>query len=239
MNEKKLSPVIASLLDLAKLDATLARLRAEVKKHIDEIAQRTDKLNKLQSDHEKREKNLVDRRERTAREQRSIRDERDKLTTRRKSLATLGTYKLQQAAEREIEGLNRQLHLREEALLKQISELEDHTKVQDSAGSKIAKFVGELEGLKKELVEISAASDARATEVKNERKTLSPKVEPAVLSLYERVVERHPMDPVVAVANTSCAACFATVSPQLIVQISKGEQLVKCSACGRILFLPD
>jgi hypothetical protein len=61
----------------------------------------------------------------------------------------------------------------------------------------------------------------------------------AVLTLYNRVRDRFPSDPVVQLVNKdTCGGCFIRVGPQAIVQLSRGDVL-KCPGCGRILRLPE
>jgi predicted nucleic acid-binding Zn-ribbon protein len=60
-----------------------------------------------------------------------------------------------------------------------------------------------------------------------------------VLTLYNRVRDRFPSDPVVVLVNKdTCGGCHIRVGPQAIVQLSRGDVL-KCQGCGRILRLPE
>lgn len=61
-----------------------------------------------------------------------------------------------------------------------------------------------------------------------------PVPEPA-RRLYDRVVARH-FPPVVAIRGGKCGGCHLKVSGEIDAQARKGEELVTCDQCGRIVW---
>ena len=41
------------------------------------------------------------------------------------------------------------------------------------------------------------------------------------------------------VEKKSCTGCHVQVRPQIVVELHKGEKLVNCPGCGRILYIEE
>lgn len=239
MSESQSSPVLSLLIQLSKLDSQIAVLQAQLKKIDGEQKSRTQALATLAQKREARGKILNDKRSLVAREEKGIKLERDKINDRRRALGTLNNYKLQQAAEREIDYVSKQIGQREDLLLGLMREVEALEK-------EISEVDTSLQGLKDELQVFEKASGENVADYKAQLAILQEERglhaqsiggSPA-LALYNRIVGRFPSDPIVDVVNRdSCAGCFMKVGPQVPVQISRGD-VVKCPGCARILKLP-
>ena len=79
----------------------------------------------------------------------------------------------------------------------------------------------ELEGWLAELAEVEA-----------ERDSVWEQVPPAAQTAYRRM-RMHP--PVAKVVNNQCAACHVTVTSSGMQILRKGDEIVHCENCGRIL----
>ncbi|MBU4306174.1 MAG: hypothetical protein KJ893_11265 [Candidatus Omnitrophica bacterium] len=63
-------------------------------------------------------------------------------------------------------------------------------------------------------------------------------IKPAVLSLYERILENRGELALVAIKNDACCGCFMGVRPQVINELCLGK-LVTCENCSRILYIEN
>jgi len=231
--------LLSALVLISKIDASLARLEAQRTSLESEITGHQAALKKAQLEQELKDKLLADKKARLQREEKSLKEEQEKLVARRKALTTFSNYKLQQAAEREIDHASRQLRVREEALLGVLEEnekLEEECKALASSTKSLTESLNKLTQEAKEAFSVFAG---REKEYKQERAELVTKIDAAALAMYERIRERHPCDAVVAVKGQACAGCYIQVAPQLIVEIARGDTLVKCRGCGRILYLEE
>lgn len=226
-----------TIIELSKIDAALARIGADRKKKETDINQKKEKLAKGSAEGDLRGKKIAERREKFRREEKSIKEERERLTDRRKALASLNNYKVQQAAEREIEAANKTISLREDALLKVMGELDGYEKEHLAYMTDIEKLKASLDAAVKEHATWSEDNTPREKELTAQRGVVAAKAVPDALRLYERVRGKFPTDAVVPVTNNACPGCFIGVGPQIIVQISRGEALQKCQSCGRILYI--
>lgn len=98
------------------------------------------------------------------------------------------------------------------------------------AAETLARLDGELREIderEKELgVEISRVREARAGVI--------PHIDDKILTMYEKVaVKRWPA--AVLVTNERCAGCRIDIPPQSYIEVLRGERLVTCGQCNRIL----
>jgi predicted nucleic acid-binding Zn-ribbon protein len=239
MSETAPTQVLPLLIELSKLDGRIAILQAQQKKLEDERKTRTQALTTLQAKREARVKIQSEKKALVTREEKAIKLEREKIHERRRALSTLNNYKLQQAAEREIEYVSKQIGQREDLLLGLMREVEVLDKELQDADTALQGMRDELAAFDK----TSGESIAQITEdlraLQDDRTKQAQSVgNVQILTTYGRIVARFPSDPIVDVMNReSCSGCFMKVGPQVAVQISRGD-VVKCPGCGRILKLP-
>lgn len=232
--------LLNTLLQLSKEDATLARLLAERKKLEADFKAKKQQRDKLEGDLKTREKVLHEKRYHAQRDEKVLQEEREKLVQRRKTLASLGNYKTQQAAAREIEHSGRELNTREESVLSALNEVESIEKETAGIKEQLVTLEAELSVAETEVKETLVNIEGRTKTHQDERTRLAAMIDASNLSTYNRIKDRFPMDPVVSVKkNSICGGCFMQVPPQHMVQMGRGDTLIKCRGCGRMLFLEE
>ena len=239
MSDTQSTPVLPRLIEIARLDVLLNGLAGQLKVLENDLAARKLSISQHESKRANKTKALEDRRSSISREEKSIKLERDKINDRRRALATLSTYKLQQAGEREIDFVSKQIGKREDLLLTVMREVELLEKEIAEIDAALESMRAELSGFEKEAGETSTTLNQRVTEYTVERKEHLSGIEgdPALVQ-YARCLTRYPANPIAEVANReSCSGCYVRVGPQVFVQISRGD-VVKCPGCGRLLRLP-
>lgn len=234
-------------------------MRAELEKLID--LQKTDtnirRLKKIIETAEQKRADIEQEFEQHAFSIREIQNRRDSLNTSRadleKQIAENKTYL--ERADRNLKHAQNQKEyetaMREtDALQKQIAAFE----------TQIVEKMGGVEEVEKELAEradeINTLDAKRAEalktfddEVKKSKKELDSEIKkreevfvtlPAQLaSVYNRMAQRSRDGIAVAeVVNGSCSACFMSLRPQMQVEVKKGDQIITCESCTRILYIP-
>jgi len=62
---------------------------------------------------------------------------------------------------------------------------------------------------------------------------------PQLASVYNRLAQRSRDGIAVAeVVNGSCSACFMSLRPQMNLEVKRGDAIVTCESCTRILYIP-
>ena len=239
MGESKENSVLSGLVDLSKIDGRIAVRKAVLKEAEAERDKRNKAFSVLYNEKKRREELLAEKKAACSREEKAVKHEREKINERRAALNTLSNYKLQQAAEREIDYVSKQIGQREDLLLNLMRDIEGLER-------KLEEVLEIVRGAEAEQVSFDSKITTRISEAQSEIETLSALREKQAqdiedkqtLVIYNRLVARFPLDPIVEVVNReSCKACFMKLGPQVPVQIARGD-MVKCPGCGRLLKLP-
>jgi predicted nucleic acid-binding Zn-ribbon protein len=135
-----------------------------------------------------------------------------------------------------------------DASRKQISQLEtqilEQMEVSDQAEKEIREREPEINKLRAELEEKLRAFEEQAraqTEElaarRAERDRLLASLPKQMSALYNRISARIRDGIAVAEArNGSCTACFITLRPQVMAEVRRGEEVILCDNCNRILY---
>lgn len=168
-------------------------------------------------------------------EEKAVADEEQRLIERRKAISSFSNYKLAQSAEREIEASSREVRLREEALLKVMSELDAAAQARSAAEVTFREAKVELEALAASGREVIAGVDAELATIEPDRAKLLAQLEEVPRREYEKVAKRYPSDPVAEIEAGVCGGCRMSVGPQALLSVCRGA-ITRCAGCGRILY---
>ncbi len=117
-------------------------------------------------------------------------------------------------------------------IMNEIEELEAKIPEYKQQASEVKKTnQAQLSELKKEIDSISTKIKIKA----DERKNVAVRVAKAVAAIYERVRKGKGEVVVVSVRKNACSGCYKSLPPQVIQEIKKGDGIICCDNCGRIL----
>ena len=144
-----------------------------------------------------------------------------------------------ETAMRETDALQKQIAGFEAQILEKMTGIEEVEKELTERADEISSLDGKRE-------EALNAFDSDLTKAKAELDSETKKREavfstlPAQLaSVYNRLAQRSRDGIAVAeVVNGSCSACFMSLRPQMQVEVKRGDQIITCESCTRILFIP-
>lgn len=173
-----------------------------------------------------------------------VQEGRDRLEREKVILATKydqlkkSLKKHAQAIERDIHIQKRHVAEAEKALLA----IEDQYKAlkQREAESKQSaeSASSEIKEVAKDSREELAALNARSEEIQAEKKALIAEIPVPALKEFQKVFQRYPMDPIVAIdENRRCGACALDTGPQHYLKLTTTQEIVRCAGCGRIMRL--
>lgn len=114
----------------------------------------------------------------------------------------------------------------------------------DGAQTEIGQRAPEMETMRGErdaqLAQIEARTQAEAQQLADlhaERERLQAALPKAMTALYNRISTRLRGGIAVAEArNNSCSACHMALRPQVMTEIRRGEEIITCDNCARILY---
>lgn len=139
------------------------------------------------------------------------------------------------ANQREIDKIKKDIEAIENNILKIMEELEDQRKELERYNKDMAETRAKLAETVKLAGEQSAVLDLKLSEMKNERAGLATEIEAKVLALYDRIQARFPRNAVITARNELCMGCHMHIPPQLFNDLQRGEKLISCPNCMRLL----
>ena len=168
--------------------------------------------------------------------ERELAEVEDRMKDRRMRLQRIRSEKELQATQREIDHLKERIAQLEEAELQVLEETE-------TLGAKLSASESSLrEGervLEQERATLIARESTLVQEIDRDgaaRMEIAQKLDEELRRRYELLFSRRGGMAVVAVRNGTCQGCHMHVPPQLFNQILKGERVLDCPNCQRILF---
>ena len=152
-------------------------------------------------------------------------------------LYQLKTNKEYSAMQLEIEGLKADKSVLEEEILKLMEEIDRSKGQSASERERLKAQEGELNGRLAQIEQESQKSKASIERLRSARAELLPKVDPRVLSQYERILDRKEGLALVPIRGDACAGCHMVLPPQAINEVQIGSRLIPCESCARILYI--
>lgn len=120
-----------------------------------------------------------------------------------------------------------------EALEKSIQEAKDKIATLDSNVEKLDEEINSMElGCNEAVQEIKKQQD----EVSAKRTEVALGMETTVLRLYEKIRKWAGNTSVISIYKEACGGCFVKLNDKNIADIRKGDEIVHCPHCGRILY---
>lgn len=165
-------------------------------------------------------------------------DRKSKLEKRQEELYRVQTNREYDALSAEIDRLKGELDADELKEL-ELGEEEERLKKELEQDEKERERLGrELETDSARLEEMIRQTEADVSDLLAQRESLIPQVDSRHLLVYERVREAREGIAVVPVEDDACGGCFTRLTPQMVVVIRSGENVVNCTHCRRYLYWP-
>lgn len=224
------------LLELQEIDKEIDVLRqsqsdfpSEIDQLQGELQTARDHLDAKQKESEELEKT----RRSLERELDTINQDLEKHQTRLNEITTNREY---DALQHEIEALTIRKGEHETLILETIESFEEITAKLEDDNTYFKEIETERKGRIKELTGQLNSVEKNVKGWDKKRSAIEPNVERRPLSLYNRIrkVVKGGVA-VVSVQKNSCGGCFRQLAPQRMLEARRGDALMRCENCGRIL----
>ncbi|MGH9593002.1 MAG: zinc ribbon domain-containing protein [Bryobacteraceae bacterium] len=139
------------------------------------------------------------------------------------------------AFQHEIDFLAKEVRKAEDRILELMSESEPLDANVKKAELALKEEKQVVDGEQKRARERTAADLAQIEQLHQERAAAAAKLPAATLTTYERARKKWHGLAIAEATNGRCAACQIMLRPQYFQDLRKGDQLLTCESCGRIL----
>jgi hypothetical protein len=158
-----------------------------------------------------------------------------RLTKYRNQLMTVTNNREYEAMQHEIDSVDGQLKALEDDVIGWLMEIDELQPLVVAAQAALAEatdaarlaLAREADEEQKDRLELAAIEG----HVEAERAALTPET----LAMYERASKRFPLGAVAELKGDLCSACNVRLRPMVVSDIRRGERLVLCDSCNRIL----
>jgi len=229
-------PDIKLAVRLQDIDNRVAEVTREVSslpKHIAEIERKLESHErKLEADRAALTANLKDRK----RLEGDIQVQQQKISKLKDQMLEAKTNEQYRAFQHEIEFCEKEIRQAEDRILELMGESEPLERNVKTAEGALKQEKAQVEGEKQEARERTAGDQRELDQLQAERKSIATQISPAVLSAYERVRKlRHGIALAEAV-DGRCSQCHMSLRLQFFQDLKRGEQVMHCESCNRILY---
>ena len=141
------------------------------------------------------------------------------------------------AAIREADAARKQISGLETQILEQLEQLEQAEASLKERADEIASLNSDREARLKAFDDETGTISERLATARKERDEVFANLPKQMSGMYTRIKTRIRDGVAVAEArNRSCTACFMSLRPQVMAEIRRGEEVLTCDNCGRILY---
>ena len=141
------------------------------------------------------------------------------------------------AAIREADAARKQIATLETQILEQMEALESAEAALTERADEVASLNSDREARLQSFDEETRLQAEKLAGSRSERERLVAALPKAMGAQYVRIVARIRDGVAVAEArNGACMACFMALRPQAMAQVRRGEEIITCDNCNRILY---
>jgi predicted nucleic acid-binding Zn-ribbon protein len=229
-------PDIKLAVRLQDIDNRVAEVTREVSslpKHIAEIEKKLESHErKLEADRAALTANQKDRK----RLEGDIQVQQQKISKLRDQMLEAKTNEQYRAFQHEIEFCENEIRRAEDRILELMGESEPLERNVKAAEGALKQEKAQVEGEKQQARERTAGDQKELDQLQAERKSIATQISPAVLSAYERVRKLRHGIAIAEAVDGRCSQCHMSLRLQFFQDLKRGEQVMHCESCSRILY---
>ncbi len=146
--------------------------------------------------------------------------------------------------EKELEALKIENELRREQTQYENGEIERYNGIKDSISLKLSDKEKELEEFEAKLGEAEKSMASKLEQIQDHRKKiygerddLISNMDKKIYSFYGKIRRWAKETTAVPVKDQACYGCFMKLSDQTYLEVIKGEDIITCPNCGRLLYI--
>ncbi|MBV8843761.1 MAG: hypothetical protein JO307_13210 [Bryobacterales bacterium] len=223
------------VVQLQNIDQKIAALEKEVAalpKHIAAIEKTLEShMRRLDADKAAQSANQKDRKKLEG----DIQMHEQKISKLKDQMLSVKTNEQYRAFQNEIDFIQKEIRKAEDRILELMAEselLEGNVKTAEASLKDEKKLV---EGEKARAREKTAADQSELDQLRAQREEAAGKLPPAALTTYERIRKKWHGSVVGEAIGGRCSACQIVIRPQYMQELKRGDQMMLCESCGRIL----
>jgi len=227
---------IEQLVVLQKVDSemiTLERILEEAPKQLQSLQEKRQYLEQQQGVIQEKINVLMEQKGRIEGE---IENDAQKVKKSKNKLMMVENTKEYHAMMREMDTMEKMNRMREEERSNLLADLSDLEGRKDALQKDIDALSESISSQQANLDQEPAEKRARLAELDKDKRKASEAVPGPILTRYNFIRDRIPNPVIVPVSEGVCKGCHVVIPPQTFIDLQKGEQILSCPNCLRIIF---
>ena len=216
-------------LQIADLDSEINSEQADLEKRKTAYDERQDAMQELKT---KIEAADAKRKELET----ELTDELSRIKERQSKMMQVQTNREYQSLLKEIEDSKKSNKEKEDEIVQLMEQVESLTKIMTEEEDLCASEGKQLQGEGKKLAKRASAVNSKKNVIAKSRDKKAQDVKAGLLKKYDALRVRRNGKAVVGVTATTCQGCFMNIPAQQFNDVLRGEKLITCPTCQRILF---
>jgi predicted nucleic acid-binding Zn-ribbon protein len=159
-----------------------------------------------------------------------------RLSRYKDQLMEVKTNKEYHAMQTEIATAETLVRQQEDRLLERMEEAEVHAVELKASEAALKDGQAEVTAVRAKMEAEHSVIGAELARITGERATVAAGVSAAALALFERVSKHRRGQAMSEARDGLCLQCHVRLRPQVFNTVRRGEELVQCESCSRILF---
>ncbi|HST52583.1 MAG TPA: C4-type zinc ribbon domain-containing protein [Pyrinomonadaceae bacterium] len=228
---------LEQLIALQNADTGMRRLQAELESLPRRRAEIENEFDQRAFDFKALEQARDEARAARAQLDKELSEQRARASKAERDLMSSTNSKSYEAAIREADAAKKQASELETKILERMEAADAAEKSLSERSEEFSRIQSEREEHLRAFDEEARAKQAELESRRREREAIFERLPPAAKSTYKRISARIRDGVAMAEArNGSCSACFIALRPQVMAEVRRGEEIVTCDNCNRILY---
>jgi uncharacterized protein len=231
-----MTPELKLVVRLQDVDNRIAELTREISalpKHIAEIEKKLETHErKLEADRAALTANQKDRKGLEG----EIQVQQQKISKLKDQMLEAKTNEQYRAFQHEIEYCEKEIRRAEDRILDLMSESEPLERNVKAAEASLKQEKVQVDAEKQLARERTAKDQSELEDLQAQRRSVGGQITPKVLTAYDRVRKLRHGIAVAEVIDGRCSQCHMSLRLQFLQDLKRGEQVMHCESCSRILY---
>ena len=227
---------IETLVKLQEAETQIVRLRAVLEKVEKKKGKLTAQLKQFENALEENKENLLHVAADCTDIEMEIQVVDDRIIKSNEKLRMVKTNKEYQLFLREVDDTKKRKDALETELLEYLDEEE---KIEESVQESEKEYLllkDQIEAEQKDIEKKSKDDRELLDEYLAQQKDIGKNIDPSLMNRFVKISKMNNGLAVVNVRKEVCMGCFMNIPPQLYIEVQRGDSLISCPQCSRILY---
>lgn len=229
-------PHIETLVKLQEAETQIFRLKAVLEKVEKEKEKISKRLKQFGNALEDNKKNLLSAVTACRDIEREIQIVDERIVKSNEKLKMVKTNKEYQLFLREVDDSKKRKDALETELLEHLDEREIMEKIVQESEKEYQLLKDQTDAEQADMDKTSADDRELLDEYLERQQEIGKTLDPSLMNRFTKISKMNDGLAVVNVRNEVCMGCFMNVPPQLYIEVQRGNSLISCPQCSRILY---